>query len=285
MRSELETPVGNSAGGPRGPVFIVGCPRSGTSALSWALAQHPDMWVSAESDFIQLLFGYGHMQKAYRVAHDRPDEGWLAKNEVGYPEFCANLGLGVDALFRSRSGGARWIDSSPGYTLMMGELALMFPDARFVHLVRDGRAVVNSMISSGFDIDWARDFERACFTWAHYVRKGIEFEKIWADRAFRVPHGDLIDDPQQTCSDILRFLGEEHDEAPARFLMEGRINSSYDNAAPGDIRAVKNTHRLKESPWVKWDVTRQATFARVAGDAMRLAGHAFEVPSSTGNGA
>lgn len=261
-----------------GPVFVIGCPRSGTSALSWALAQHPAMWVSAESDFIQLLFGHGHMQKAYRIAHGRPDEGWLAKNVVGYPEFCAHLGLGVDALFKSRSGGLRWIDSSPGYTLMAGELALMFPGARFVHLVRDGRAVVNSMINSGFDIDWARDFERACFTWAHYVRIGIEFEKAWPDRVVRVPHGDLIDDAERTCARILSFLGEPHDQAPARFLMEGRINSSYDNEAPDDIRAVKDTQRLRESPWEQWDDTRQATFARVAGASMQLAGHPLPEP-------
>jgi hypothetical protein len=275
MAIELGAEAASVSGMACGPVFIIGCPRSGTSALSWALAQHPAMWVSAESDFIQLLFGYGHMQRAYRVAHGRPDEAWLAKQEVGYPEFCAHLGLGIDALFLSRSGGLRWIDSSPGHTLMATELALMFPAARFVHLVRDGRAVVNSMVNSGFDIDWARDFERACFTWAHYVRKGIDFEAVHPERVIRVPHGELLSDTGRVCREILEFLGEPDCESVSRFLTDGRINSSYDNIDPNDIRVVKSTERLKESPWDRWDATRRAAFARVAGDAMRMAGHEF----------
>lgn len=257
-----------------GPVFIIGCPRSGTSALSWALAQHPGMWVSAESDFIQLLFGYGHMQQAYRLAHDRPDVGWLKKNEVGYTEFCAHMGLGVDRLFRSRSGGLRWIDSSPGYTLMATELALMFPQARFLHLVRDGRAVVNSMINSKFDMDWANDFERACFTWAHYAEKGLDFETILPDRVMRVGHAALMADAPGTCRSMLEFLGVQHDDTPARFLAEGRINSSYDNKTPEDIRVKKSLQRLKESPWESWSGEQQATFTRLAGAMMAATGFA-----------
>lgn len=257
-------------------VFIIGCPRSGTSALSWALAQHPQMWVSAESDFIQLLFGYGNMQRAYRIAHDRPDDGWLKKNNVRYAEFCAHMGIGVDQLFRSRSGGACWIDSSPGYTLMAAELALMFPNARFLHLVRDGRAVVNSMINSKFDIDWARDFERACFTWAHYVAKGLDFEKVWPDRVLRINHVDLMVDTVGTCQAILQFLGMPLDGAPASFLAGGRINSSYDNQNPEDIRARKSLERLKESPWDSWSAERKATFNRLSGVMMAAVGLAHK---------
>lgn len=263
------TPVDTDA---TGQVFIIGCPRSGTSALSWALAQHPQMWVSAESDFIQLLFGYGNMQRAYRMAHDRPDEGWLKKNDVNYTEFCAHMGIGVDRLFRSRSGGVCWIDSSPGYTLMATELALMFPRAKFLHLVRDGRAVVNSMINSNFDMDWARDFERACFTWAHYVAKGLDFEKVWPDRTMRVRHADLLADAAGKCRMMLQFLGMPQDAAPASFLSDGRINSSYDNQNPEDIRARKSLQRLKESPWDSWSEEQKATFTRLAGSMMEAAG-------------
>ncbi len=85
-------------------------------------------------------------------------------------------------------------------------------------------------------------------------------------------HRDLIADAEHVCAQILAFLEEAEDGGPARFLMEGRINSSYDNSGPGDIRAVKNTGRLKESPWEQWDATRSATFQRVAGEARRLAG-------------
>lgn len=261
-----------SDAGSNGPVFVIGCPRSGTSAFSWALAQHPDFWTSAESDFLQLLFGRSHLQHSYQVAFDRPDDGWLRLNGVDYAEFCSYLGRGLDELFKSRSGGRRWVDSSPGYTLIVPDLALLFPQARFIHLVRDGRAVVNSMLNSGFDMDWAADFGRACFTWAHYVRKGIEFESGLPGRVLRVQHAQLVDDPAATCSDILRFLGAPLSTACADFLASSRVNSSYGNASIGDIRVVKDPSALKERPWDAWSEELHAQFRDVAGASMQLAG-------------
>ena len=49
------SPEGRSPG-----VFIIGCPRSGTSVFSWALAAHPNFWTSAESDYLADLFGRKH---------------------------------------------------------------------------------------------------------------------------------------------------------------------------------------------------------------------------------
>ena len=255
-----------------GPVFVIGCPRSGTSAFSWALAQHEDFWTSAESDILQLLYGRLHLQRSYRIAFDRSDDGWLRVNKVDYPEFCRHVGLGLDQLFRSRAGGRRWVDSSPGYTLIVPDLALMFPTARFIHLVRDGRAVVNSMLNSGFSMEWATDFGKACFTWAHYVRKGVEFEKDLPGRILRVRHDRLVDDPASTCRGILAFLGARPSSAPADFLATSRVNSSYGNTKAGDIRAVKDPTALKARPWDEWDGKKRAQFREIAGEGMALIG-------------
>ena len=191
----------------RGTEFILGCPRSGTSVLSWAIAQHADFWTSAESDVLQLLFGNGHLHRAYKTAYERPDHGWLYKNKVTFREFCAYLGLGADQLFSSRAGGRRWVDATPGHTLMAHELALLFPRASFVHIVRDGRAVVNSMIQSGFDAKWASDFNLACETWTHFVRTGSRFERQCRERVLRVRHEQLVADPEGELRRVFDFLG------------------------------------------------------------------------------
>ena len=130
-------------------VFILGSPRSGTSALAWALAQHPELWTSAESDFLIHLFRRGRIRGAWEQASERPDGGWLQKNQVDYPEFAQFIGIGIDALFRSRSKDLIWVDQTPGHTLMADILKDMFPFARFVHIIRDGRAVVNSSYDKG----------------------------------------------------------------------------------------------------------------------------------------
>ncbi|MGA7303838.1 MAG: sulfotransferase [Rhodothermales bacterium] len=246
-------------------VFIVGCPRSGTSALSWSLAQHPRMWTSAESDFLLDLFGKGRLKEIYDHAYARPDQGWLKKNEVSYEEFCANMGRGVDELFRSRSHDLVWVDSTPGYTLMADTLALLLPRARFLHIVRDGRAVVNSMLNSGFAMKWATDLQVAAETWVHYLNKGLEFEKTHPSITHRVMHDQLVSDPALTCAEILDFLGLEHDSACADYLSQKRINSSYDNTDGRDVRSVKDTARLKDQPWKKWSRGQRRTFEQVAG--------------------
>ena len=252
-----------------GPVFIIGCPRSGTSALSWAVAQNPEFWTSAESDFMHHLLGMSRMRQAYDKAFDRPDQGWLLKNNVSYDEFCAYLGSGIDRLFRSRSGERRWVDATPGHTLMAPDIASLFPTARFLHIVRDGRAVVCSMLKSGFGFDWSNDFKAACFTWAHYVKKGLEFESGSAShRVLRVRHEQLVESPEQTMNDVQLFLGSSVSAKCGDFLRTKRINSSYDNTTSDDIRKSKDTARLHEKPWEEWSASKTAIFRSTAGSIL-----------------
>ena len=56
------------------PVFILGAPRSGTSILVWALAQHPEFWGSAESNMLYHLFGDGHLGRCSRDCGSSPEQ-------------------------------------------------------------------------------------------------------------------------------------------------------------------------------------------------------------------
>ena len=256
-------------------VFVFGSPRSGTSAMSWALAQHPDMWTSSETDFLLPLFGRGNLDRAYRISFDRPDDGWLRKHGVDRAEFAAYLGRGVAALYASRSEAPVWVDSSPGYLLMARELGELLPDARFLHLVRDGRAVVSSMLGSGFPSPWSRSFRKACDTWCHFILRGIEAEEVLGERILRVPHARLLDEPEAMLAEVLRFLGLPQHSGPAGFIAGSRINSSYDNDGSEDIRRPKDTSSLREERWRSWSWLRQRSYARICGTAHRAVGLAL----------
>src|SRR5262245_65210838 len=84
------------------PIFIIGSPRSGTTALASALAQHSQLWASAESDFLFHLFAGRHAQRAYQQAADPPGRRWLTIEQVLRQEFLAYLGLGMNGLFACR---------------------------------------------------------------------------------------------------------------------------------------------------------------------------------------
>ncbi len=270
LRQATESQPATEAPGRSKGVFIIGCPRSGTSVFAWALAQHPNFWTSAESDYLLRLFGQGHLHTVYTEALKRADVGWLNKHKVGFTEFVEKLGLGAEALFASRAGNARWVDATPGYTLMIEELLKLFPAARFLHILRDGRSVVNSMISSDFDIDWATDFAAACRTWAHYAMLGHKAVQAHPERVLEVRHHELAARPKSELARVFAFLGEQPCDRSVNLISKGRINSSYGNVRPGDIKLAKDPATVPQRPWEQWTPAQHRIFSRIAGEAMAI---------------
>jgi hypothetical protein len=250
-------------------VFITGSFRSGTSALGWALAQHPRFWTSSEADFIHGLYGDGRLADAYAHSHDAAGRTWLRVNSMSYEEFCSHIGNGIHSLMASRAGARVWVDTTPSNTLMAHDLALMFPQARFIHIIRDGREVVESMLASGFDVPAARDFATACNDWRGLVNCGIELEQSHADRVLRVWHSRMSADPASFMDEVLSFLGAEASDAPAEFLRSNLINSSFSKgpsqAADGPARPQQSARARVE----RWDAAKRKVYERIAGSLHR----------------
>jgi hypothetical protein len=134
--------------------FIVGAGRSGTTLLRLMLDAHPELAIPPETHFIPRLaerFGEGALD-AQAFAAALADERRWGDYGLDPAELAARVGalpspaLG-DALrcfyrlYAERLGKPRFGDKTPGYVLAMAEVERVLPEARFVHLVRDGRAV------------------------------------------------------------------------------------------------------------------------------------------------
>jgi hypothetical protein len=261
------------------PIFIIGSPRSGTSILAWALAQHSQLWTSVESDVLFDLYGGGHVDRAYQTARARPDDSdWLNIHGVGRAEFLSYLGLGLNALIASRSEGRRWIDQTPRNTLMVDVLVDMFPGAFFLHILRDGRRVVNSMIhfsdllgaegsdrfkSTGRLPKWATDFRTACQTWCQFVEAALTFEASHPDCCLTVVNEQLASHTQECFSEIFRFVGVAYEDTPIRYFRSNRINSSFRPAStkPGWVQNLTN-------PWEEWTEERKQVYLEEAGPTL-----------------
>ncbi|MQA73281.1 MAG: hypothetical protein GEU88_02830 [Solirubrobacterales bacterium] len=266
------------------PVFVIGSPRSGTTALARALAKHSDLWASGETHVLFHLFRGGYAEGAFDRAIDSPGPRWLRVEDVSREEFLAHLGMGVNALFTSRSEGRRWIDHTPLNTLIADTLAAVFPGASFVHILRDGREVINSMLNfldSRLDpavarfveqeSGWATDMRRACAEWREHVDAATGFCDEHTDRATVVRYEELVAAPAETFGRIHRFLGIANEERPARFFSSRRINSSFGERP-----------RLSASQlWETWDDEWRGTFAEVAGATMLACG--YWTPSEAGD--
>lgn len=239
----------------RKPVFIIGSPRSGTSVLAWALAQHPDFWTSGETDFLYHLFGRGKLGQAWQAS--KVEGGWLQRHQVTRVELMSSLGLGMNLMISKRTGGKRWVDQSPTYTTMVDTIADLFPDGLFIHIMRDGRNVVQSMINSGFATPWANDFDEACRTWAWFVDQAVGFGARFPDRYLAVPYDFMTQSPDPCFAGIMEFVDAEQNGAPAEFTRTRRINSSFQSAEGG--------YSAPKQPWEEWTKKQRATFVKEAG--------------------
>jgi hypothetical protein len=288
------------------PVFVIGSPRSGTHGLAFALGNHSQFWTHSESEILYPLFSHDPVQPLMDNAETRVLPTWLRMFDVNKAELYGFLGLGINALFTCRNPGKRWIDKSPYYTLMAPILADMFPGASFLHIIRDGRRVVHSMIhfldrfteegrrqilASGQIRNWAADFGQACQTWRRFMDAGTRFAEQYPNRCFTVRNEELVADPQKHFHAIYDFIGAPYEEEPVSFFRSFRINSSHQKDVPvnlasgnlskpyGEWSLDETSHFLDPQPyrdnksWQEWSVQQRDMFLAEAGEV--LVGHGF----------
>lgn len=265
------------------PVFVIGAPRSGTTALGKALGRHSRFYAGDETLFLVDLFGGSRAEAVYERWAGRPSSSWLHREQVSRDDFLAALGLGLNALFTAAGDGLRWVDHSPGNTLMAGTLAGLFPGATFLHILRDGREVVQSMMNvprtlpgdraermrqAEFLPDWTRDFRAACETWRSHVRAAAAFAEEHPGRSLVVRHRELEENPAGAIAAVLDFLGAPFEERPVTFVRRGqRINSSF--APPGGCRAAEYR---RPDPLATWTDEEKAVFTEVCAADMETLG-------------
>ena len=258
------------------PVFVIGSPRSGTTVLARSLAKHSELWTSGETYVLFHLFGAGLAERAFDRAMRIPGPRFLRREDVSREEFLASVGIGINALMTSRSEGLRWIDHTPHYTLIVDRLAEVFPGASFIHILRDGREVVHSMLNFVRSIPypevarfaereggWRTDFRTACEAWRDHVEAATTFCDEHTDRATVLRYEDLVAAPEERFQHLHRFLRIAEEEGPASFLTSKRIGSSF-----------RDRPRLSaDELWESWAEERRRVFAELAGATMLRCGY------------
>jgi hypothetical protein len=212
------------------PVFVVGCPRSGTTMLQLMLHSHPRVAVPPETRF--LLPAY-YRRRAYgdtRQAENRRKLAeWIATGpntkfrELGLDqaEFIQTAMMGpgsfgsvigtVFKMYAERFGKPRWGDKRPSYFKHVPVLLRMFPDAQFIHLIRDGRDCVASLR----EMPWySLDTYHAVANWAEAIDFGRHnAARLPEDSYYELRYEDLTADPETELKKLCVFLGEEFDPA------------------------------------------------------------------------
>lgn len=183
--------------------FFVCCPRSGSTLLRAMLNNHSDLHVPPESHFIPRWFAptsetfsldtfQDFLKRHPRFEKWDLDPALLAQVDPK-PDNPADAFRALYRIYAGRRGKTRYGDKTPGYALQIRGLARMFPEAVFVHLLRDGRDVALSLLEASFGPETLED---AASYWTDRVTAARrDGQALDPARYLEIRYEDLVRDP------------------------------------------------------------------------------------------
>jgi hypothetical protein len=230
-------------------VFFVGCSRSGTTLLRRVGNAHPELAILSEQhwlprywewrigitpegtvtrDLLDMLLADRRFSRL-----DLPFSRVVQLVEDGAPKPYARFVTELFDLYAELAGKHIAGEKTPKYVRYLPTLHLLWPDARFVHLVRDGRDVALSILewnkaerNAGRFPTWDADpLTTTAFYWEWNVRLGREAGALLGpERYYELRYEALVLDPESECRKLCDFVDVAYDPSMLRFH-EGRART------------------------------------------------------------
>ncbi len=272
--------------------FFVGCGRSGTTLIRVMLDAHPDMAIPPETYFVST---FGRHRRRYerpwgfdseKLAGDLLRHRWFRMWQVSEDELRRALtdpspaGL-PDAtrrlyeVYAHRRSKSRYGDKTPAYVLSIGLLAELFPEGRFVHVIRDGRDVARSMLDVRFGPE---TLPEAALVWKTRVGRGRRAGKALGPRRYReVRYEALVEDPEGTLRSLCAFIDLDFEETMLRY--HERPDVAQDVGRPQQHRSLSLPPTKGLRDW-KRDLKGEdlEVFEALAGDLLTRLGYERACP-------
>ncbi len=230
-------------------LFLLGLPRSGSTLLQRLIATHPAVATSAEPwillpllDVVEergrTLSVYGHHLAVQAVR-----------------ECAKDAGASLDALVRrwaldfytaiAPAGAHYFLDKTPPYSILARRLVPLFPEAKFVWIVRQPLAVVASLVSTFADGKWY--LYHYFFTLYEGIAQLVNAFEAHPKRILHVRYEDLLADPEAELRRVFAFLGLDPNEADWRAFAKVKLPGTMQ-----DPTGTKRYQTLSREPLEKW---------------------------------
>jgi hypothetical protein len=192
-------------------LFVVGCPRSGTTWIQRLLATHPCVRTGQESDLFDLYVGPQLRTWRQELAIDSSGRGGVGLacyfTDTEFRELLKDYVLRLlGPMVGNLQAGELFLEKTPSHVLYVEEIHSLLPRARFIHVLRDARDTVASLLSASrtWGRTWApRRAGTAAATWVSHVEAGRQAQRaLPAAQFFEVRY-----EAMHTCGlDVLRQL-------------------------------------------------------------------------------
>ena len=194
-------------------VFLVGCPRSGTTWLQILLGSHPKVVTVRETHLFDLYFRDFYARWHGEEAAENKEGLRILLNQTDLDDATRAF---AEIVFRKIAGmrpdADILLEKTPAHVAHHQLINRLFPDAMFLHLLRDPRAVAASLVAAHQETwgDWASaDVASAAQLWCELVSVGLRELPAYGDAHLLVRYEHLFTEPNVTLDRIWRWLGLE----------------------------------------------------------------------------
>lgn len=260
------------------PVFVLGNPRSGTTFIRLILTCHSEIGIPPESEFIVKLFSrYGHINAFNEVqlkkliqdvnggVVDLSSQWKVDANKLlsqadtfvgqSYASVCANIYRGYQS-YRGFGDVRLWGDKNNAYANYINVLNYLFPTARYIHVIRDGRAVLNSYQKLEYRSNQqyapvlSHKAKSVALSWSDTVsRIADDLNKFAPNRHIAIMYEDVLKDFPNEISAVCEFLGLHYESSMLEFHS---MNQTHE-LEPRDYEWKQNTFKpldpMKSEAW------------------------------------
>jgi hypothetical protein len=286
--------------------FVVGATRSGTTLLRLMLDAHPQIAIPSETHFIPELVA---ARDKHGASPERMLELLSSHRRWGdfqmEPTDLAARWATIDPLTgpaavrafyalygESHDGATRWGDKTPGYIKSMREIQGYLPEARFIHLIRDGRDVAISVLKQ----DWGpQSIEAAAEKWRSRVLRARS-QSPYLGFYMEVQFEDLVVHTERELRRICEFIELEfhpdmlgyHETAEERLQEKARALPRAHGEAQSAEKRLASHAKTFEPPnpdhigtWKKrMSPEDRAAFEALAGDLLADLGYELSAPEA-----
>jgi hypothetical protein len=254
IQTKMETGMADPNHGARF-IFVGGAARSGTTLVQNMLDSHPDIYGAPEFLHIPDIIS---LRKTLRHSIDREWIDLICSYEDVDRHICSLI-EGFLYPLAERSGRRFLSEKTPNNILVFPELISLFPGARFIHVVRDPRAIVASQLQVGKRAKqrgWqTQDFTHGVSAAVEYVdrcfKSGFASSEIAPERVIEVVYERLVANPEYETKRICEFLKVEWS---SRMLHPGEIKHPGEKAVTNNVWYDTKSYNRNPEPYEvdKW---------------------------------
>lgn len=280
--------------------FIVGVGRSGTTLLRLMLDAHPDLAIPPETHFVPDIIKAASSQANLPVDDvldlitsgrhwgdfGLEEEALRERLETDEPLDAAGAIRAFFELYAERHDKPRWGDKTPIYVKDMAAIESVIGEARFIHLIRDGRDVALSVLG----MNWGPStVPEAAFRWKKRILRARE-QVPRIGHYVEIRYEDLVRDTEPTLRRVCEFVELPYDDAMLRYheraadrLREkARDLDRGPDKAPQSAEARMESHALATEPpnperierWrTEMSAEDRAVYEELAGDLLADLGY------------